>query len=67
MTIKEKLIETKLFDKRDDYNFSIVKLPHKNYNIPSKMFFSSIGIGILWIARATSLINQRMIQQGATT
>jgi RecG-like helicase len=65
----------KLYDKRDTYNFSIVRFPYKHSNIPSKMFFSSIGAETLRICRATSDYNNflkssspfkhRMKNQGA--
>ena len=67
----------KLFDKRDNYNFSIVRFPFKESNIPSKMFHSTIGAEILRICRATSSYKSfieccnpfiaRMLKQGAST
>ena len=54
ISIKEGKFETKLFDKRDGFKFSIVRLPFKHSNIPSKMFYSSITAEILRICRATS-------------
>ena len=66
----------KLYDKRDTYNFSIVRFPFKESNIPSKMFHSTIGAEILRICRATSSYKTfieccnpfiaRMLKQGAT-
>ena len=47
-------LNTKLFDKRDDFPFSIVRLPFHSSNIPSKMFYSSIGAEILRIGRVCS-------------
>ena len=32
-----------LFDKRDSFPFSIVKMPFKSTNLPSNMFYSAIG------------------------
>ena len=43
-----------LFDKRDDFPFSIVRMPFRTNNIPSKIFYSSIGAEVLRIARTTS-------------
>ena len=43
-----------LFDKRDDFPFSIVRMPFRTSNIPSKIFYSSIGAEVLRIARTTS-------------
>ena len=67
---------TKLYDKRDSYNFDIVRLPHKCSNIPSKMFYNTLGAEILRICRATSVFDpfkasvcslmNRVMQQGGT-
>ena len=65
----------KLFDKRDAFPFSIVRMPDLRGNIPSHIFYGSIFSEFLRIARATlrytdflpkaiELI-KRMIQQGA--
>ena len=43
ITIKGQVFETKLFDKRESFNFSIVRLPFKYSNIPSKMVFLFLG------------------------
>ena len=66
---------TKLYDKRDSYNFDIVRLPYKNSNMPSKMFYNTIGAEILRICRATSqyvdfkssttVLLKRMTNQGS--
>ena len=45
---------TKLYDKRDDFPFSIVRLPFLSSNIPTSMFYSSIGAEILRIGRVSS-------------
>ena len=65
----------KLFDKRDNFLFSIVRMPFSDSNIPSTMFYSSIGAEILRISRVSSAEEQffnsseavirRMINQGA--
>ena len=47
---------TKLFDKRDNFGFDIVKMPFYFSNVPSKMFYGSIGAEFLRISRATSKI-----------
>ena len=47
---------TKLFDKRDNFGFDIVRMPFSCSNIPAKMFYGSIGAEFLRIARATSKI-----------
>ena len=70
-------LDTKLFDKRDNFPFSIVRLPFCSSNIPSNMFYASIGAEILRIGRVSSssenflfatknLIN-RVKKQGANT
>jgi len=66
---------TSLYDKREDYEFKIVRLPYRSSNIPKKMFTSSIVTEILRIARVTSsfasfltstqVLIKRMISQGA--
>ena len=40
--IEEGQFSTKLYDKRDEFNFSIVRLLYKYSNIPSKIFYSII-------------------------
>ena len=66
---------TSLYDKREDYEFKIVRLPYRSSNIPKKMFTSSIVTEILRIARVTSsfesfltstqVLIKRIISQGA--
>ena len=75
INVENKSFTSKLYDKRDSFNFSIVRFPYKCSNIPSKMFHSTIGAEILRIARATSkypwflesvtCFLQRMNKQGA--
>ena len=52
--ILNKSFFTSLYDKRDDYQFGIVRLPYVSTNIPKKMFISSIVAEILRIVRVTS-------------
>ena len=47
-------IKTKLYAKRNYYNFFIVRLPHKSSNLPLRMFFSAISAKLLRICRATT-------------
>ena len=54
LTIKDKQIDIKLFDKRDSFPFSIVRLPFASSNIPSSMFYASIGAEVLRIGRVSS-------------
>ena len=69
-------ISTSLFDKRDSFPFSIVRMPFLCSNIPSNMFYFSFGAEILRIARVSSstenfitaartLVN-RITRQGGT-
>ena len=51
--IKEGQFSTKLYYKRDGFNFSIVSLSYKYNNMPSKMFYSTISAKIWRICRAT--------------
>ena len=43
-----------LFDKRDSFNFTIVRMPHKCSNLPSSIFYSAIGAETLRIAKASN-------------
>ena len=75
ITIDEGVFKTKLYDKRDYFGFTITRLPYKDSNIPSRMFYSSIAAECLRISRSTSSVEQtvltisslfsRMYQQGA--
>ena len=66
---------TSLYDKRDNFNFDIVRMPHKCSNIPSKMFNSTISAELLRISKASTsycvflkaakVLIHRMTKQGA--
>ena len=68
--------QTVLFDKRDAFPFSIVRIPHIDSNIPQRIFYSAFVGEFLRIARSTLLLEdflakakhlcQRMHKQGAT-
>ena len=45
----------KLFDKRDEFPFSIVRMPDLSGNIPDHVFYGSVMSEFLRIARATLL------------
>ena len=72
--IVEDLFIYKLFDKRDEFPFSIVCMPDLSGNIPSFIFYGSIMSEFLRIARCTRLISdflpraqalvERMVSQG---
>ena len=65
-----------LFDKRDNFNFFIVRFPYACSNIPSKIFLSTIGAETLRICKASSCFDHftrfcqpffdRMVNQGAS-
>ena len=65
----------KLFEKREEFPFNIVRMPHLNSNIPRTIFYSALVGEFLRIARCTLLLEDfipkakdlvnRMISQGA--
>ena len=66
----------KLFDKRDDFPFTIVRMPDLSGSIPSHVFYGSIMSEFLRIARCTlrlldfvpkaSALYKRMMKQGGS-
>ena len=66
---------TCLYDKRDDFNFHIVRMPYKDSLMPKKMFQSTINAEILRVCKATTkyenfvlsvrILIARMKKQGA--
>ena len=75
ISIKDGIFIYKLFDKRDAFPFSIVRMPHKNSNLPESIFYSSFVGELIRIARSTLLFEDlkvkakvfidRMRRQGA--
>ena len=67
-------LDYKLYDKRDAFPFSIVRLPFSNSNIPNSMFYASFGAEVLRIGRVSSSLDnflsalqpliRRMVKQG---
>ena len=65
-----------LYDKREDFPFGIVRMPHRDSNIPEKIFYSAVVGEFLRIARSSMLYPDflpkardlllRMRKQGAT-
>ena len=65
----------KMFDKRDEFAFSVVCMPYIDSNIPSYIFYGTIMSEIIRIARCTLLLDdliprlgalcKRMLNQGA--
>ncbi len=47
-------IDVQLYDKRDNFPFSIVRLLFTSSNIPSRMFYNCVGAEILRIGRISS-------------
>ena len=74
--IKDGVFHYKLFDKRDNFNFFIVRMPDLSSNIPSYIFYGSILSEVLRIARCTlnycdfrpklQALFKRMMNQGAS-
>ena len=54
ITIMDGIFVYKLFDKRDGFPFTIIRMPDKRGNIPSHIFYGSIMSEFLRIGRATS-------------
>ena len=53
ISVLHKIFVYKLFDKRDDFPFSIVKMPYLSSNIPYNIFYNTISSEILRIARCS--------------
>ena len=74
--IIDRIYVYKLFDKRDDFPFSIVRMPDLSGNLPAFIFYGSIMSEFLRIARCTRLVEdfiprakmlcERMVSQGGT-
>jgi len=56
ITIKNCRFIYKLFDKRDAFPFTIVRMPHMDSNIPESIFYSALVGEFLRIARSTLLL-----------
>ena len=76
ITIRGGLAIYKLFDKRDNFPFFIVRMPDLGGNIPSHVFYGSVMSEFLRIARSTLLYSdflpvarslfKRMLNQGGS-
>ena len=73
ISIVANMFTYKLYDKRDNYRFKIVRMPYLSSNIPAGIFYSTFTSEILRIARATLNFNEfilykllltRMLSQG---
>ena len=49
-------LHCRLFEKRDNFGFDIVSIPFYCFNVPSKMFYESVGAEFLKSSRAISKI-----------
>ena len=54
LKIEDRIFNSRLYDKRDAFHFSVVRMPYKCSNMPYKMFYSTISAEVLRICRATS-------------
>ena len=54
ISINGNVFEYELYDKRNAFQFPIVRFPYGDSNMPSKMFYATIGTEILRICRASS-------------
>ena len=52
--IKDGEFQFGLFDKRDSFPFSVVRMPDKSSNVPSSIVYSAIGAESLRTARASN-------------
>ena len=52
--ISQNKFEGNLFDKRDAFSFSIVRMPILESNVPTNIFYSSLGAELLRIGRANN-------------
>jgi len=76
ITIIDGIFVHKLFDKRDNFPFFIIRMPDLSGNIPEHVFYGSIYSEFLRIARASllyddflsksRLLKDRMLKQGAS-
>ena len=57
ISIVNKQFKLKLYDKRDAFPFSIVRMPYLSNNMPSRIFYATIGGELLRIARCTTDIS----------
>ena len=62
LTLVDGHLDVKLCDKRDSFPFAIVRLPFLSSNIPTTMFYSSIGADILRIGRVSSSFENSKVQ-----
>ena len=61
ISISDGVARIKLYDKRDGFPFSIVRLSYKESNMPSFIFYSTIGAEMLRISRACTFVDDFML------
>ena len=54
----DRTFDIKLYDKRDAFPFKIVRMPYLSSNMPSRIFYASLGGELLRIARCTTNISE---------
>ena len=74
--IEDRKFVYRLYDKRDDFPFFIVRIPHMSSKIPKSIFYSALVGEFLRIGRSTLKLKQfvpkakelinRMLSQGAS-
>ena len=74
ITIKDDVISTKIYDKRDDFNFSIVNYPHLDGDVPRSTSYGVYISQLIRFARACSsvddfnnrnrVITEKLLKQG---
>ena len=77
LQVEDNIFKSNLYDKREAFKFSVVRMSYKSSNMPYKMYYSTISAEILRICRATShypsflksvrKLILRMRKQGAET
>ena len=54
LKISDGVFSNKLYDKCEAFPYSVVRMPHRQSNMPSKMLYSTISAEVLRIRKATS-------------
>ena len=52
INVKSPRFQTKSYDKWNNFNFNIIRIPYKSSNIPQKMFYSAMSAEIIRICKA---------------
>ena len=54
LQVEDQIFKSNLYDKREAFKFSVVRMPYKGSNMPYKMYYSTMSVEILRICRVTS-------------